>query len=49
MYLTIKQQLKHLTKEDYENLLSLCHTAKDLTNQAIYLFPPEDSHLLGGG
>lgn len=36
MYLTIKQQLKHLTKEDYENLRSLCHTAKDLTNQAIY-------------
>ena len=36
MYLTIKQQLKHLSKEDYENLRSLCHTAKDLTNQAIY-------------
>ena len=36
MYLTIKQQLKHLTKEDYENLRSLCHIAKDLTNQAIY-------------
>jgi IS605 OrfB family transposase len=36
MYLTIKQQLKHLSKIDYENLRSLCHTAKDLTNQAIY-------------
>lgn len=36
MYLTVKQQLKHLSKTDYENLRSLCHTAKDLTNQAIY-------------
>jgi len=36
MYLTIKQQLKHLSKTDYENLRNLCHTAKDLTNQAIY-------------
>lgn len=36
MYLTVKQQLKHLSKEDYENLRSLCHTAKDLTNQALY-------------
>ena len=36
MYLTIKQQLKHLSKEDYKNLRSLCHTAKDLTNQALY-------------
>lgn len=36
VYLTIKQQLKHLSKDDYENLRSLCHTAKDLTNQAIY-------------
>ena len=36
MYLTIKQQLKHLSKEDYDNLRGLCHTAKDLTNQAIY-------------
>ena len=36
MYLTIKQQLKHLSKTDYENLRRLCHTAKDLTNQAIY-------------
>ena len=30
MYLTVKQQLKHLSKEDYENLRSLCHTAKTL-------------------
>ena len=36
MYLTVKQQLKHLSKEDYENLRILCHTAKDLTNQALY-------------
>lgn len=36
MYLTIKQQLKHLSKEDYENLRSLCHTAKNLTDQALY-------------
>lgn len=38
MYLTIKQQLKHLSKTDYENLRSLCHTAKDLTNQVIYCY-----------
>lgn len=36
MYLTIKQQLKHLSKEDYENLRILCHAAKNLINQAIY-------------
>lgn len=36
MYLTIKQQLKHLSKEDYKNLRNLCHTAKDLMNQTIY-------------
>ena len=36
MYLTIKQQLKHLSKEDYKSIKHLCHIAKNLTNQAIY-------------
>lgn len=36
MYLTVKQQLKHLSKEDYTNLKELSHTAKNLTNEAIY-------------
>ena len=36
MYLTVKQQLKHLSKEDYKSIKELCHTAKNLTNQAIY-------------
>lgn len=36
MYLTIKQQIKHLTKEEYNILRELCRTAKNLTNQAIY-------------
>ena len=36
MYLTIKQQVKHLTKEEYSILKELCRTAKNLTNQAIY-------------
>ena len=36
MYLTIKQQVKHLTKEEYNILRELCRTAKNLTNQAIY-------------
>ena len=36
MYLTIKQQVKHLTKEEYNVLRELCRTAKNLTNQAIY-------------
>ena len=36
MYLTIKQQVKHLTKEEYSILKKLCRTAKNLTNQAIY-------------
>lgn len=37
MFLTVKQQLKHLSKTDYRNLRRLCHTAKSLMNQAIYL------------
>ncbi|WP_294703586.1 transposase [uncultured Fusobacterium sp.] len=36
MYLTIKQQLKHLTKDEYLILRELSHTAKNLYNQAIY-------------
>ena len=36
MYLTIKQQVKHLTKEEYNILRELCRISKNLTNQAIY-------------
>ena len=36
MYLTVKQQVKHLSKEDYKSIKHLCHIAKNLTNQAIY-------------
>ena len=36
MYLTVKQHVKHLSKEDYMNLRTLCHTAKNLYNQAVY-------------
>ena len=36
MYLTVKQQLKNLSKEDYQNLKTLSHTAKNLYNQALY-------------
>ncbi len=36
MYLTVKQQVKHLSKEDYKSIKKLCHIAKNLTNQAIY-------------
>lgn len=36
MYLTIKQQAKHLFKEDYRSIRKLCHIAKKLTKQAIY-------------
>ena len=36
MYLTVKQQVKHLSKEDYRAIKELCHIAKNLTNQAIY-------------
>ena len=36
MYLTVKQQVKHLSKEDYKTIRELCHTAKNLTNEAIY-------------
>ena len=36
MYLTIKQQVKHLSKEEYRAIRELCHVAKNLTNEAIY-------------
>ena len=36
MYLTVKQQVKHLSKEDYRSIKELCHIAKNLTNRAIY-------------
>lgn len=36
MYLTVKQHIKHLSKENYLSLKELCHTAKNLTNEAIY-------------
>ena len=36
IYLVIKQQVKHLTKEEYNILRELCRIAKNLTNQAIY-------------
>ena len=36
MYLTVKQQVKHLTKDDYRAIRELCHAAKNLTNEAIY-------------
>ncbi|MGL5575256.1 MAG: RNA-guided endonuclease InsQ/TnpB family protein [Sarcina sp.] len=36
MYLTVKQQLKNLPKEDYNNLIELSHIAKNLYNFATY-------------
>ena len=36
MYLTVKQQLKHLSKQDYKILRLLSHTAKNLANEALY-------------
>ena len=36
MYLTIKQQVKHLSKEDYMTIRKLCRIAKNLFNEAIY-------------
>lgn len=36
MYLTVKQQVKHMSKEDYITIRELCHTAKNLANDAIY-------------
>lgn len=36
MYLTVKQQVKHLSKSDYMILKELSHVAKNLANEAIY-------------
>ena len=36
MFLTVKQQLNHLSKEEYKVLRVLAHTAKNLTNQALF-------------
>lgn len=36
MYLTVKQQVKHLSKDDYLTLRHLSHIAKNLANEAIY-------------
>ncbi|ATV73277.1 transposase [Fusobacterium pseudoperiodonticum] len=36
MYLTLKQQVKYLSKKEFRNLKYLCHIAKNLKNQAIY-------------
>ena len=36
MYLTIKQQVKRLSKEDYMTIRELCYIAKNLANEAIY-------------
>lgn len=36
MYLTVKQKVKHLSKEEYGILRELCYTAKNLANEAIY-------------
>lgn len=37
MYLTIKQQLKHLSVDDYCNLRELCRVSKNLMNEALYV------------
>ncbi|MBQ1369441.1 MAG: transposase, partial [Firmicutes bacterium] len=36
MYLTVRQQVKHLSKEDFSSLRQLCRAAKNLTNEALY-------------
>ena len=36
MHLTVKQQVKHLSKENYKTIKELCHIAKNLANEAIY-------------
>ena len=37
MYLTVKQRLKHLSKDEYQILRELCRTSKNLMNEAIYI------------
>ena len=36
MYLTVKQKVKHLSKDEYKSIKILSHIAKNLTNEAIY-------------
>lgn len=36
MYLCIRQQMRHLNREEYEILRELCHTAKNLYNEGLY-------------
>ena len=36
MYLTVKQEVKQFSKEDYRNIRRLSHIAKNLANEAIY-------------
>ena len=36
IYLTVKQQVRHLSKEEYRTIRELCHVAKNLTNEAVY-------------
>ena len=36
MYLTVKQQIKHLSKDNYHTIKELCHIAKNLANESIY-------------
>ena len=36
MYLTVKQKVKHLNKDEYKSIKKLSHIAKNLTNEAIY-------------
>lgn len=36
MLLTVKQQVKHLSKEEYNILKELCHTVKNLVNESLY-------------
>ena len=36
MYLTVRQKIKHLSKDEYKSLKKLSHIAKNLTNEAIY-------------
>lgn len=49
MYLTVKQQLKNLNKEEYLTLRELSHIAKNLANEALYnirqVYFKEDKYL----
>ncbi len=37
MYLTVRQKLKHLSKDEYRNLRELSRASKNLMNEAIYI------------